>query len=188
MVQANGTFTDPLLNDLSCHFAAHAAIYRGTSKQNASPLYAHLSQLIATDAEILQLVSDADRATQVSNLLFGAVHFLLLRGARDPLADFYASLTPANDYAEQGHEQPRAERSHSADTLTRVIAPLHAQSAQVTFRRASKITLATLVQFYQDLQAAYPDAERIYVVQDNWPVHTYAFENGKITSADLQYA
>jgi hypothetical protein len=81
--------------------------------------------------------------------------------------------TLANDYAEQGREQPRAERSHSADTLTRVVAVLNAQTARVTFRRASKITLATLVQFYQDLHAAYPDAERIYVVQDNWPVHTH---------------
>jgi hypothetical protein len=81
--------------------------------------------------------------------------------------------TLANDYTEQGRAQPRAERSHSADTLTRVVAVLNAQSAQVTFRRASKITLATLVQFYEDLQAAYPDAERIYVVQDNWPVHTH---------------
>jgi hypothetical protein len=81
--------------------------------------------------------------------------------------------TLANDYAEQGHEQPRAERSQRSDTLTRVVAALNAQTAQVTFRRASKITLATVVQFYQDLLAAYPEAERIYVVQDNWPVHTH---------------
>jgi len=81
--------------------------------------------------------------------------------------------TVASDYAEQGREQPRACRSHSADTLTRVVAALNAQTARVTFRRASKITLATLVQFYQELRATYPEAERIYVVQDNWPVHTH---------------
>ena len=81
--------------------------------------------------------------------------------------------TLANDYAEQGREQPRAERSQRSDTLTRVVAALNGQTAQVTFRRASKITLATLVQFYQDLVAAYPEAEHIYVVQDNWPVHTH---------------
>ena len=96
--------------------------------------------------------------------------------------------TLANDYAEQGCTQPRAERSHSADTLTRVVAALHAQSAQVTFRRASKITLATLVQFYQDLHAAYPDAERIYVVQDNWPVHTHPDVLVALEAQECQFA
>ena len=32
---------------------------------------------------------------------------------------------------------------------------------------------AFLVAFYQALCRAYPDAERIYVIQDNWPVHTH---------------
>jgi hypothetical protein len=41
------------------------------------------------------------------------------------------------------------------------------------YRRASKITIATLVQFFQDLRAAYPQAQRIYVVMDNWPVHIH---------------
>jgi transposase len=81
--------------------------------------------------------------------------------------------TVANDYECRGRQQPRAYRSHKADTLTRVVASLERQSGRVVFRRASKITVATLVQFYQDLRAAYPDAERIYVVQDNWPVHTH---------------
>lgn len=72
-----------------------------------------------------------------------------------------------------GRDQPRAQRSHAADTLTRVVASLTHGTGQVVFRRASKIRLETLVQFYQDLRAAYPQAERIYVVQDNWPVHTH---------------
>jgi len=55
--------------------------------------------------------------------------------------------TLANDYEVQGHEQPRACRSQRADTLTRVVAALNAQTAQVTIGRASKITVATLVQF-----------------------------------------
>jgi transposase len=81
--------------------------------------------------------------------------------------------TVANDYECRGAQQPRAYRSYKADTLTRVVASLERQSGRVVFRRASKITVATLVQFYQDLRAAYPEAERIYVVQDNWPVHTH---------------
>ncbi len=48
---------------------------------------------IAAEPEILNLVVSADRAQQVSNLLLGAVHFLLLSGAQHPLADFYPSLS-----------------------------------------------------------------------------------------------
>jgi hypothetical protein len=81
--------------------------------------------------------------------------------------------TLAAAFAVRGHEQPRAWRSHAADTLSRVVASLTHGTGRVVFRRASKIRLETLVQFYQDLCAAYPSAERIYVVQDNWPVHTH---------------
>lgn len=81
--------------------------------------------------------------------------------------------TLAATYAPRGKDQPRAWRSHAADTLTRVVASLRHGTGQVVFRRASTIRLDTLVQFYQDLRRAYPTAERIYVVQDNWPVHTH---------------
>lgn len=81
--------------------------------------------------------------------------------------------TVAAALAPRGREQPRARRSHATDTLTRVVASLTHTTGQVVFRRASKIRLETLVQFYQDLRAAYPTAERIFVVQDNWPVHTH---------------
>lgn len=81
--------------------------------------------------------------------------------------------TVAAAFFPRGHDQPRARRSHAADTLTRVVASLTHGTGRVVFRRASKIRLETLVQFYVDLRAAYPAAERIYVVQDNWPVHTH---------------
>lgn len=81
--------------------------------------------------------------------------------------------TVAAAWTPRGREQARAIRSHAADTLTRVVATLQHGTGQVVFRRASKIRIATLVAFYQDLRAAYPTAERISVVQDNWPVHTH---------------
>lgn len=82
-----------ILDDLAQRFAFHTSIYRGATPGNASPLYAHLSGYVATDEDILQLLLNADRSTQVSNLLFGAVHYLLLRGEKHPLEAFYASLT-----------------------------------------------------------------------------------------------
>jgi hypothetical protein len=85
--------TVEILDDLAQRFAFHASIYGSANPENASPLYAQLSQYISTDRDILRLLLDADRATQVSNLLFGAVHYLLLRGEEHPLRAFYASLT-----------------------------------------------------------------------------------------------
>ena len=70
-----------------------------------------------------------------------------------------------------GAAQPRAAWSAASNTLTRIVATLTHATGRVVYRRASKITIAVLVQFFQDLRAAYPDAERIYVVLDNWPVH-----------------
>ena len=81
--------------------------------------------------------------------------------------------TLAQAYAVAGRAtgQPLARRSTSSATLTRVVATLDHASGQVVFRRASTITVATLVQFYQDVRAAYPHEQRLYIVQDNWPVH-----------------
>jgi hypothetical protein len=63
--------------------------------------------------------------------------------------------------------------SQRDNTLTRFVGALNALTGQVTYSRASKITMSTLVQLYQDLRALYPAAEHIYVIQDNWPIHTH---------------
>jgi hypothetical protein len=83
--------------------------------------------------------------------------------------------TSAQAYAPQdrGQSQPRANWGHTSNTLCRVVATLEHGQGRVVYRRASKITIAVLVQFFQDLRAAYPEAERIYVVLDNWPVHMH---------------
>lgn len=81
------------------------------------------------------------------------------------------SVAPA--YEASGPEQPRARRSTASNTLTRVVATLDERDARVVFQRGSQITVAALVKFYQSVRAAYPEAERIFVVQDNWPVHTH---------------
>lgn len=81
--------------------------------------------------------------------------------------------TLAAAYAARGPAQPLAERSRQSDTLTRVVATLDVEDGRVCMARRSHITVATLVAFYQALVAAYPAAERLYVVQDNWPVHAH---------------
>jgi hypothetical protein len=84
---------------------------------------------------------------------------------------YYRQPTLASDYAARGSEQPLAELSYRSNTRFRVVAALNAMSGQVSYRQANKITVPQLSAFYADLRADYPDAEVIYVVQDNWPVH-----------------
>ena len=48
---------------------------------------------------------------------------------------------------------------------------LDAADGRVLFRRRGALDVAALVGFYREVAAAYPGAERIDVVLDNWPVH-----------------
>lgn len=82
--------------------------------------------------------------------------------------------TVANAYAPTGSSaQARAVRSPKSNTVTRILGALNALTGGVFYRRAGKITVGFLVAFYQALCLADPDAERIYVIQDSWPVHTH---------------
>ncbi len=72
-----------------------AQIFRRFSEETyigSSPLYATLSNGVANDLDVLDIASHA-RGRPVPNLLFAAVHYLLLSGAVDALSSFYPSLT-----------------------------------------------------------------------------------------------
>lgn len=64
---------------------------------DTSPLYARLSRGIADDDAILALAARARPGQPVPNMLFAAVHFLLLNGAAHPLAAFYPSVGGTDD-------------------------------------------------------------------------------------------
>ena len=57
------------------------------------PLYTALAEGVSDDTHVLDIASSA-RRPPVPNLVFAAVHFLLLRRVAHALSSFYASLTP----------------------------------------------------------------------------------------------
>lgn len=61
----------------------------------------------------------------------------------------------------------------SANTKARVTAVMDAITGRVLFRQRSKIGRHELVLFYQQIRQAYPNAQRIYLVEDNWSVHQH---------------
>jgi transposase len=85
----------------------------------------------------------------------------------------YRQPTLAHAWEAAGPEQPQAEYSHRSNTKTRVIASLDPTDGRVVYLRASKIGVCQLVEFLTKLRAAYPRAERLYVIWDNWPVHVH---------------
>lgn len=83
----------------------------------------------------------------------------------------YQQPTVASAWEAAGRHDPCAERGLERDRAWRLLATLDAQTGRVVAWGRVHITVATLVAFYRDLCAAYPQTERLYVVQDNWPVH-----------------
>lgn len=66
--------------------------FANTECKGSSRLYEFLSLKIADDDEILELASYAREGQPSSNLLFGAVHYLLLKGKDHQLREFYPSI------------------------------------------------------------------------------------------------
>ncbi|MBU9722753.1 MULTISPECIES: DUF2332 domain-containing protein [Bacillaceae] len=61
--------------------------------KGSSDLYEFLSLKISEDTDIIELCKEARPGQPISNLLFGAVHFLLLKGIDHQLKEYYPSLT-----------------------------------------------------------------------------------------------
>jgi len=97
--------------------------------RGTSPLYASLSAKIAEDGELLGLMREALPTQRRANLLFAAVHYLLLKGARHALRDYYASLAeetlpPHEGAAEAFRDFCLSEKA----TLLRIIGTRHTQT------------------------------------------------------------
>lgn len=85
---------------------------------------------------------------------------------------YYRQPSLARAWAEGGaQQQPVAHCGYSKNKRRRVVATLDAVTGRVLYEQAWKIGVQRLAAFYPRLRAAYPEAEVIYVVQDNWPIH-----------------
>jgi hypothetical protein len=84
---------------------------------------------------------------------------------------FYRQPSLAQAWEEAGQKQARAELGHTCNTHARVVAALNVLTGTVHSLQRSRIGVKALVDFYEKLHQAYPQAQQIWVVQDNWPVH-----------------
>jgi len=87
---------------------------------------------------------------------------------------FYRQPTLSYDYERAGSSQPLAELGHRSNLTWRIAGALNAWTGQITYANHSHFTLKLLVDFYQQIAQTYPNANMIYLVVDNWPIHFHA--------------
>jgi hypothetical protein len=66
-----------------------------TETHGSSPLYALLAERAAAEGGLQEIAAQALPGQHEPLMLFAAVHFLLLSGVEDPLAEYYPTCTPA---------------------------------------------------------------------------------------------
>ncbi len=85
---------------------------------------------------------------------------------------FYRQPTLAADYSRKGQTtQPIGQLSHQSNTKGRIGGAVNALSGQVHYVQESKCGINQLLKSYEVLKVAYPQAEVIYLFEDNWSVH-----------------
>lgn len=84
---------------------------------------------------------------------------------------YYRRPEKAPAYHWRGKSQPHALDAPRYNTQTRLVAALDGMTGRVIYLQQAKIGKEALPRFYAQLRSAYPQAEKIYLVQDNWPVH-----------------
>lgn len=95
---------------------------------------------------------------------------------------FYRWPSVARVYAPVGRRQPQARLTPGFNTRGRLVVALDVVKGQVVYRQRAHIDVSQLVSFMHDIQAAFPNAKRINVIQDNW--HNVHFHPNQIAAAD----
>ncbi|HUY77965.1 MAG TPA: transposase [Ktedonobacterales bacterium] len=70
--------------------------------------------------------------------------------------------------------QPLAHQGVGANTMRRIAGCLDAATGQLFAWQRAHFDRHTLLHFYQEVEAAYPQADQLFLIQDNWPVHWHA--------------
>ena len=82
--------------------------------------------------------------------------------------------SPRHDLQQYRDHDPRPYVRERCAALLKIADGLNALSGRVDYLDVYIIGREKLIRFYQQVTAAYPDARRIDVVQDNWSIHQHA--------------
>lgn len=88
-------------------------------------------------------------------------------------AGFHRQPTVAGQWAAAGRRQPRAPYSTRANGVVRAAVAFDPVGGRLVHRLRSAFTAVEMGRFYKWIGTSLNQAERIYVVMDNWPVHDH---------------
>jgi DDE superfamily endonuclease len=100
---------------------------------------------------------------------------------------YYRQPTLASDYAPMARSQPLARWGHGTNPHFRILGALNALTGQVTYCQHSKLAIRRISAFYAELCTIYPQAETIFVVLDNWPIHFHPDLLARLTEQQWPY-
>lgn len=87
---------------------------------------------------------------------------------------YYRCPTVGSDYAAAGSDEPRADQGTGYNSKRRIAGCLDASTGRLICWQRSAFDHKTFLKYLLAVEKCYPDAERIYIALDNWPVHFQA--------------
>lgn len=150
-----------------------------TECRGSSRLYEFLSLKIAEDDEILELASRAQEGQPSSNLLFGAVHYLLLKGTDHHLREFYPSIVKNPRKVEESFFPFKEFCVQFSDEIIRLLQEKLVQTNEV--RRCSYL--------FPVFQSIYDKVKKPLALieigtsaglQLLWDLYSYSYETGEV--------
>ena len=84
---------------------------------------------------------------------------------------FTLQPTLAKDWAKTGTKYPLARQSHRSQETCYGIGALNPHTGDVVYQQVKSCTVVALHAFYTQICHRYPNAERIYLIQDNRAIH-----------------
>lgn len=87
---------------------------------------------------------------------------------------FYLQPTVAKDWAKTGTKTPLARQSYLSQEMCYGIGALNPHTGEVVYQQVKRCTVVALHTFYTQICDRYPNAEHIYLIQDNRAIHFHA--------------
>jgi PAS domain-containing protein len=84
---------------------------------------------------------------------------------------YYRRPSLCYGYGTRGADEVRADLGYGSNTRRRLLGALDARTGELLVWQRSRSSVGVLLRYYEALERAWPDAEVIYLAQDNWPVH-----------------
>ena len=86
---------------------------------------------------------------------------------------FRLQPTLAKDWTQTATKQPLARQTLDPDAVCYGLGALNAHTGDLVYQQTESATVVATHEFYSHICQRYPKAERIYLIQDNRPVHLH---------------